>query len=137
MLPQCNPNYKTVHRRFQHWCRNEVLRAAMTDLANALRDEGALDESECFIDASFASARGGSAEIGPTLNGDAFDDFSATLVNGGRVGTDWGVYTGVGFFEVWKVDIVSVSAVPVPAASLLFGSGLLGLIGISRHKKSV
>lgn len=20
MLPQCYPNYKTVHRRFQHWC---------------------------------------------------------------------------------------------------------------------
>ncbi|WP_442868746.1 transposase [Bradyrhizobium sp. CCBAU 21362] len=27
MLPQCYPNYKTVHRRFQSWCRNEVLRA--------------------------------------------------------------------------------------------------------------
>lgn len=26
MLPQCYPNYKTVHRRFQNWCRNEVLR---------------------------------------------------------------------------------------------------------------
>jgi len=69
MLPQCYPNYKTVHRRFQHWCRNEVLRDAMTDLANALRDEGALDESECFIDATFASAKGGGAEIGPTKRG--------------------------------------------------------------------
>ena len=26
MLPQCYPNYKTVHRRFQTWCRNEILR---------------------------------------------------------------------------------------------------------------
>jgi len=69
MLPQCYPNYKTVHRRFQHWCRKEVLRNAMTDLANALRDEGALDESECFIDATFASAKGGGAEIGPTKRG--------------------------------------------------------------------
>ena len=34
MLPQCYPNYKTVHRRFQGWCRNDVLREAMTDLAN-------------------------------------------------------------------------------------------------------
>ena len=31
---------------------------------------------------------------------------------------------------------VTVSAVPVPAAVWLFGSGLLGLIGISRRKKS-
>jgi transposase len=69
MLPQCYPNYKTVHRRFQHWCRNEVLRNAMTDLANTLRDEGGLDESECFIDASFASAKGGGDEIGPTKRG--------------------------------------------------------------------
>jgi transposase len=69
MLPQCYPNYKTVHRRFQHWCRSEVLRDVMTDLANTLRDEGALDESECFIDATFASAKGGGDEIGPTKRG--------------------------------------------------------------------
>ena len=69
MLPQCYPNYKTVHRRFQHWCRNEVLRKVMTDLANMLRDEGALDESECFIDATFASAKGDGNEIGPTKRG--------------------------------------------------------------------
>lgn len=68
-LPQCYPNYKTVHRRFQNWCRNEVLRDVMTDLANSLREEGALDESECFIDATFASAKGGGDEIGPTKRG--------------------------------------------------------------------
>jgi transposase len=28
MLPQSYPNYKTVHRRFQTWCRDEVLRVA-------------------------------------------------------------------------------------------------------------
>jgi transposase len=69
MLPQCYPNYKTVHRRFQQWCRNEVLRDVLIDLANALRDEGTLDESECFIDATFASAKGGGDEIGPTKRG--------------------------------------------------------------------
>ena len=69
MLPQYYPNYKTVHRRFQQWCRNEVLRDVLVDLANVLRDEGALDESECFIDATFASAKGGGGEIGPTNRG--------------------------------------------------------------------
>src|SRR5436190_13876129 len=34
MLPQCYPNYKTVHRRFQAWCRSEVLRGVLTDIAN-------------------------------------------------------------------------------------------------------
>ena len=69
MLPQCYPNYKTVHRRFQQWCQNEILRAVLTDLANALRDHGDIDERECFIDATFASAKGGGDEIGPTKRG--------------------------------------------------------------------
>jgi len=33
-------------------------------------------------------------------------------------------------------DNINFTAVPVPAAAWLFGSGLLGLIGISRRKKS-
>lgn len=45
----------------------------------------------------------------------------------------------------WKVDptlgkvsyVGQVSAVPVPAAVWLFGSGLLGLVGISRRRKQV
>jgi hypothetical protein len=41
----------------------------LTDLANTLRDEGSLHESQCFIDAMFASAKGGGAEIGPTKRG--------------------------------------------------------------------
>jgi transposase len=69
MLPQSYPNYKTVHRRFQQWCRSEVLREVLTELANRLRDEGAMDESECFIDATFASAKGGGQEIGKTKRG--------------------------------------------------------------------
>lgn len=69
MLPQCYPNDKTVHRRFQHWCHQEVLRAVLTDLANTLREDGALDEAECFIDATFASAKGGGEQIGPTKRG--------------------------------------------------------------------
>ena len=66
MLPQSYPNYKTVHRRFQTWCCNEVLRRVLADVANELRDKGALDEAECFIDVTFVMAKGGSAEIGAT-----------------------------------------------------------------------
>lgn len=69
LLPQSYPNYKTVHRRFQQWCREEVLRNVLTDLANKLREQGRIDEEECFIDAMFSSAKGGGAEIGPTRRG--------------------------------------------------------------------
>lgn len=69
MLPQCYPNYKTVHRRFQRWCDEQVLREVLTALANELREQGAIDEHEAFIDATFASAKGGGLEIGPTKRG--------------------------------------------------------------------
>jgi hypothetical protein len=35
----------------------------LTDVANELRDKGALDEEECFIDATFVMAKGGGSEI--------------------------------------------------------------------------
>ena len=69
LLPQCYPNYKTVHRRFQNWCRNEVLRDVLTDLANTLHEQGDLDESEAFIDGMFSAAKGGGAEIGHSKRG--------------------------------------------------------------------
>jgi hypothetical protein len=42
MLPQCYPNYKTVHRRFQAWCRSAVLRRVLSDIANELRPRGGI-----------------------------------------------------------------------------------------------
>jgi len=69
MLPQCYPYYKIVHRRFQHWCRIEVLRNVLSDLANTLREQGDIDESESFIDATFASAKGGGQGIGKMKRG--------------------------------------------------------------------
>ena len=69
MLPQGYPNYKTVHRRFQQWCEKDVPRQVLTDLANALRDQDEIDEREAFIDATFASAKGGGDAIGPTRRG--------------------------------------------------------------------
>lgn len=47
MLSQSYPNYKTVRRRFQKWCENQVIRGALTELANTLYEDGAIDESEC------------------------------------------------------------------------------------------
>jgi hypothetical protein len=36
----------------------------------------------------------------------------------------------------WAVHDGDVSAVPIPATAWLFGSGLLGLVGIARRKKA-
>jgi hypothetical protein len=45
---------------------------------------------------------------------------------------------GVALSWEWGSDapLVGVSAIPIPAAAWLFGSGLLGLIGIARRKKT-
>src|SRR5262249_54869433 len=55
--------------RFQTWCRDAVLRRVLTEVANELRDRRALNEEECFIDATFVMAKGGGLEIGATKRG--------------------------------------------------------------------
>jgi transposase len=45
------------------------VRDVLVDLASAPRDVGAIDESECFIDATFASAKWSGEQIGPTKHG--------------------------------------------------------------------
>jgi len=47
--------------------------------------------------------------------------------------------SALGSLGVTEYDLIlngTVSSVPVPAAAWLFGSGLLGLVGIARRKKS-
>ena len=68
MLPQSYPTTKLRIGAFT-WCRDEVLRRVLMDVANELRERGALDEEECFIDATFVMAKGGGAEIGTTKRG--------------------------------------------------------------------
>jgi len=41
----------------------------LTDVANELGDRGALDEEECFIDATFVMAKGGGADVRATKRG--------------------------------------------------------------------
>ena len=84
---------------------------------------------------------------GGTLNVDlSILTSGGSLVNTWTLGTD--AITGVGGnrytwfayqdFSVLAFDNTSLetAAVPVPAAVWLFGSGLLGLVGISRRKKA-
>ena len=53
------------------------------------------------------------------------DNFSHDITQN----TSFTVYTGA-------LEIASVAAVPIPAAAWLFGSALMGLMGISRRRKS-
>jgi transposase len=46
-----------------------VLREILAQLANTLRDEGAIDERKSFIDATFAAAKGGGDAVGLAKRG--------------------------------------------------------------------
>ncbi len=47
-----------------------------------------------------------------------------------------GTFAKSGDEFAWAVHSGNVSAVPVPAAAWLFGSGLMGLLGLARRKKA-
>ena len=61
---------------------------------------------------------------GPDVSGGVTVEFTAIC------GADEGCFSNL------AIDNVTVSAVPVPAAVWLFGSGLVGLIGLARRKKA-
>ena len=56
-LPERYPPYQTCHRRFQYWCRDGTLKRALHALAEDLYERGAIDLTECFVDATFAGAK--------------------------------------------------------------------------------
>ena len=61
-------------------------------------------------------------------------DSGATDVSGGA-GTAFNVSFTTASGQIMGVDM-TLAQIPVPAAVWLFGSGLLGLVGIARRKKS-
>ena len=78
---------------------------------------------------------------GFTMTGSALQDagvgsWTGTLVSAGNIGQAWGAsFDGTQYSELLNITITSASPVPVPAAVWLFGSGLLGLVGVARRRK--
>ena len=58
-LPERYPPHQTCHRRFQAWCKEGVLGSVLRALARDLQERGGIDMSVCFVDGTFASAKGG------------------------------------------------------------------------------
>ena len=77
-----------------------------------------------------------------SLVGSALADASAgvwtgQLVSAGNIGSNWGGFNNTQYSEVFNVTLSAATApVPVPAAAWLFGSGLVGLVGVARRKKA-
>jgi hypothetical protein len=107
-----------------------------------------------------------SSASAPLANGDGNYSWTVPAGSwGGNINFAWGATTGIDVFVVWSADgLTSLdvegdglpgarmvdgpfpgfsanftpgpAAVPVPAAVWLFGSGLLGLVGVARRKKA-
>jgi transposase len=58
-LPERFPPKSTCHDRFQEWNRQGAIANVLKALADDLVERGRLDLSECFVDATFASAKKG------------------------------------------------------------------------------
>lgn len=58
-LPRRYGSKSTCHRRFQDWVEKGVFEEILTALADDLQERGGLDLSECFVDATVASAKKG------------------------------------------------------------------------------
>jgi transposase len=58
-LPDRYPPYQTCHRRFQTWVRAGVLKKLLRALYEDLRSRGQVDDTEAFIDGTYAPAKRG------------------------------------------------------------------------------
>ncbi|MGV3616611.1 MAG: IS5 family transposase [Fimbriimonas sp.] len=68
-LPERYPPKSTCHRRFQTWAEDGTLLSVLKALAQDLEERGGIDLSECFVDATFASAKKGAGGVGKTKRG--------------------------------------------------------------------
>lgn len=83
---------------------------------------------------SFTNALYSSMDMPTSISLADFDD---------PVNTNWGIgirsasgFGGSVGIDITGLSVQPVSAVPVPAAAWLFGSGIIGLIGVARRKKA-
>ena len=94
--------------------------------------EGALFSCTIFTPYSAGADNMGNAMF---VNGDGLFDFNNVTTCGNCYKADNTADMPGAVYAIWE-EVGGPSPVPVPAAVWLFGSGLLGLVGFARRKKS-
>jgi len=119
------------------------------DARGSYAQPGGVAFAEFFSELSGGGTSGGGilggAPLAINADPDVWTPFSFTVTTGsdvsGGVTLQLGATNGSGTPTTMFYDNISimadVNAVPVPAAVWLFGSGLLGLVGVARRKKAL
>jgi len=68
-LPKTFPPKSTVHDYLKAWSQSDAFRQILAAIISNLIDQGRVDLDECFIDATFAAAKGGGESVGLTRKG--------------------------------------------------------------------
>lgn len=70
-LPGRYPPYQTCHRWFSKWSKAGLMKKLLTMLVAKLRGGGGVDDSESYIDGSYAAAKKGGSCVGKSRAGNA------------------------------------------------------------------
>ena len=65
-LPKSFPPQSTVHDRLQLWRTHQAFRKLLAKVVRSRAQQGRIDLDQCFIDATFAPAKGGGEGVGLT-----------------------------------------------------------------------
>lgn len=77
----------------------------------------------------------GITKTGSVLVDNGSGGWTGTLIASSNIGDAWGSsFSGIQYTEEMNITLTA-SPIPVPAAAWLFGSGLLGLVGVARRRK--
>jgi transposase len=69
LLPRSFPPKSTVHDYLQQWSQSRAFRALLAKVIRQLVEAGRIDLEECFVDATFAAAKGGGDAVGLSPKG--------------------------------------------------------------------
>ena len=88
--------------------------------------------------ANAAGANPAFSLTGVPITGSDATGYTGELIAAGNIGTAWLFFADTQYSERYDISIVTAGAppIPVPAAVWLFGSGLLGLVGVARRRKA-